>query len=85
MRATSTALRTNARARAFLEGAGPAAIGSILGASIPLARALQHGWQLGVLAAALVSLLLLRRGVVTTLLGAAAVGVALALAGASVS
>jgi chromate transporter len=78
-------LRTNTRARAFLEGAGPAAIGSILGASIPLAGALQHGWQFVVLASALVSLLLLRRGVVTTLLGAALVGVALALAGASVS
>jgi chromate transporter len=77
-------LRSNARARAFLEGAGPAAIGSIVGASIPLARALQHGWQVGVLAAALVSLLL-RRGVVATLLGAAVIGLILALAGVSIS
>jgi chromate transporter len=74
-------LRASARIRAFLDGAGPAAIGSILGASVPLARALQHGWQIGVLAAALASLLLLRRGVVLTLLAAAVVGAALALHG----
>jgi chromate transporter len=74
-------LRGSARIRAFLDGAGPAAIGSILGASVPLARALQHGWQIGVLAAALASLLLLRRGVVLTLLAAAVVGAALALHG----
>ncbi len=77
------ALRTNARARAFLGGAGPAAIGAILGAAIPLALALRHGWQAGVLACALASLFLLRRGVVATLLGAAAIGVAAAYLGAS--
>jgi chromate transporter len=75
-------LRRSAPVRAFLEGAGPAAIGSILGASVPLARALHHGWQFSVLAAALASLLLLRRGVVPTLLAAAIVGAALAVAGA---
>jgi chromate transporter len=75
-------VRQNASARAFLDGAGPAAIGAILGAAIPLATALQEGWQYLVLAAAAVALLLLRRGVVQTLLGAGAVGVVLALAGA---
>jgi chromate transporter len=75
-------LRRSARVRAFLDGAGPAAIGSILGASIPLARALQHGWQVGVLVAALASLLVLRRGVLATLLAAALAGAALALLGA---
>ena len=34
-------LRTNARAQAFLAGAGPAAIGAILGAAVPLALALR--------------------------------------------
>ena len=77
-------LRDSARARAFLDGAGPAAIGSILGASIPLAQALQHGWQVAVLAGALVSLLLLRRGVVLTLLVAALTGAALGLHGVAV-
>jgi chromate transporter len=78
-------LRRSARVRAFLDGAGPAAIGAILGAAIPLARALQHGWQVGVLAGALTSVFLFRRGVVTTLLAAAAIGVAAAYAGAGTS
>jgi chromate transporter len=75
-------LRRSARVRAFLDGAGPAAIGSILGASIPLTRGLHHGWQVGVLVAALASLLVLRRGVLATLLAAALAGAALALLGA---
>jgi chromate transporter len=75
-------LRGSARVRAFLDGAGPAAIGSILGASVPLARALHHGWQVGVLAAAFASLLVLRRGVLATLLAAAVVGAGLAVLGA---
>jgi chromate transporter len=74
-------LRGDAKARAFLDGAGPAAIGAILGAAITLAEALHEGWQFGLLAAAAVALLLLRRGVVTTLLAAGAVGVVVALAG----
>jgi chromate transporter len=74
-------LRESARARAFLDGAGPAAIGAIAGAAVPLARALHRPWQAGVLLLALVSLFLLRRGVVTTLLGAAAIGALIAVAG----
>ena len=77
-------LRGNSIARAFLDGAGPAAIGAIFGAAIPLTTALSERWQLAVLAAAAVGLLALRRSVVTTLLGAAAIGVVLALAGAPV-
>ncbi|MFN8216617.1 MAG: chromate efflux transporter [Solirubrobacterales bacterium] len=77
-------LRANADARAFLDGAGPAAIGAILGAAIPLARALTEAWQPAVLAAAALALLVLRRGVVEVLLGAAIAGVALALLGAPV-
>jgi chromate transporter len=75
-------LRANPRARAFLDGAGPAAIGAILGAAIVLARALQPAWQFAVLAAALVALLIARRGVVETLLVAGLIGVIAALAGA---
>jgi chromate transporter len=77
-------LRGNALARGFLDGAGPAAIGAILGATVPLAGALSEGWQAAVLAAATVALLLLRRGVVETLLLAGLVGVAIALAGGPV-
>jgi chromate transporter len=74
-------LRGDRRARAFLDGAGPAAIGAILGSAVPLARALDEPWQFAVLAAAAVLLLALRRGVVVTLLLAGATGVTIALAG----
>ena len=70
--------------RAFLDGAGPAAIGAIGGAAVTLALALSEGWQLIVLAAAILALLGLRRGVVSTLVGAALVGVVAGLLGAPV-
>ena len=75
-------MRENTHARAFLDGAGPAAIGAILGAAITLAGALDESWQFAVLAAAAVALLLLRRGIVQTLIGAGAIGMIVALAGA---
>jgi chromate transporter len=75
-------LRRNARVRAFLGGAGPAAVGAIIGVAIPLAYALEEWWQLGVLAAATVALFVLRRGLVTTLLAAGGAGVVAALLGA---
>jgi len=77
-------IRGNGHARAFLDGAGPAAIGAILGSAITLTRALTHPWQYLVLAGALVLLLPLRRGVVLTLLAAAGIGVVIALAGGAV-
>ena len=76
-----SALRENRAAQSFLDGAGPAAIGAIFGAAILLARVLSVGWQFAVLAGAAVVLLALRRGVVLTLLGAAAVGLVVAFAG----
>ena len=78
-------LRRNASIQAFLTGAGPAAIGAIAGATIPLGLALSHLWQVAVLVVAAVWLLALRRGVVPAIVGAAALGVIAALAGASVS
>lgn len=75
----------NRRVRAFLGGAAPAAAGAIIGAAIPLTEAIAHGWQYLVLAAALVVLLVLRRGIVQTLLAAGAVGVVVALLGGPVS
>jgi chromate transporter len=74
-------LRANRTARAFLDGTGPAAIGAILGSAIPLARALSAPWQYAVLGGAAIALMALRRGVVLTLLLAAAAGIALAAAG----
>jgi chromate transporter len=74
-------LRGNPTARAFLAGAGPAAIGAILGSAVPLAGALGEFWQFVVLGCAAVALLALRYGVVSVLLGAGAVGAVVALAG----
>ncbi len=74
-------LRGNPLAQSFLDGAGPAAIGAIFGSAILLARELSVGWQFGVLGGAAVLLLVLRRGVVLTLLTAAATGLIIALAG----
>ena len=75
-------LRGNQIARAFLDGAGPAAIGAILGSAIPLARALTEPWQDAIFGGAAILLLALNRGVVLTLLLAAAAGIILVLAGA---
>jgi chromate transporter len=78
-------IRANQRVRAFLDGAGPGAIGAILGSAITLTRELTHPWQYAVLAGAVLLLLPLRRGVVLTLLSAAAIGVTVALAVGTVS
>ena len=55
-------------------GAGPAAIGAIAGASIPLALAIAHVWQVVILAGALALIVGLRRSVVLTLVGAGVIG-----------
>lgn len=75
------ALRANLSARAFLDGAGPAAVGAILGAAVPLAAAIEEPWQLVVAAAAALALLTPRPPIVV-LLGAALAGIAAALLGA---
>jgi chromate transporter len=68
-------LRHDLRARAFLNGAGPAAIGAIIGVAVPLALALEEAWQYAVLTGAAVALFALRRSVLCTLLAAGIVGV----------
>jgi chromate transporter len=77
-------LRASAAVQAFLTGAGPAAIGAIAGAALPLALALTHLWQLGVLALAVAWLLGVRRGVVSAIAGAAGLGVLAFAAGVPV-
>ena len=74
-------LRADANAKSFLNGAGPAAIGAILGTAVPLAGALAEAWQYAVLAGAAVVLFVIRRGVVLTLLLAGAVGAVVGIAG----
>jgi chromate transporter len=77
-------LRRSASVQDFLTGAGPAAIGAIAGAAIPLVLALAHLWQVGVLALAAGWLIGLRRGVVPGIVGAAVLGVLVYLAGGPV-
>lgn len=67
-------LRGDRRARAFLDGAGPAAIGAIFGAAVTLAAALSEAWQAVFLAVAALLLLVARRGIVPTLLAAGVAG-----------
>jgi chromate transporter len=73
-------LRRNRGARAFLDGAGPAAVGAILGAAVPLATGLGEWWQAAVLAGAAV-LLALGRAPLWPLAGGALTGLLVALAG----
>jgi chromate transporter len=75
-------LRTSPAPQAFLRGAGPAAIGAIIGSAVPLALALGEWWQAGVLAGGAVLLLIARRGVVLVLVLAACAGALAAVAGA---
>jgi chromate transporter len=75
-------LRESTFARAFLDGAGPAAIGAIVGVAIPLALALGVAWQFAILAGSAFSLFVVRRSVVTTLLVAAVAGVIVVQLGA---
>jgi len=73
-------LRHNAAARAFLDGAGPAAVGAILGAAWPLATSLGEPWQGAVLAAAALALAL-GRSAFLALAGGALAGLVAAVAG----
>jgi chromate transporter len=73
-------IRANRAVEAFLTGAGPAVIGAIAGSAIPLGLAFSHLWQIPVVAGALLWLFVLRRGVVSGLLVAGAIGVVIALA-----
>ncbi|MCW3056066.1 MAG: Chromate transporter, partial [Solirubrobacterales bacterium] len=74
----------NQRVQAFLGGAAPCAAGAIVGAAVPLSAALSEAWQFAVLAAAAIALLVLRRGVVPTLLVAGCAGAAGSLLGAPI-
>ena len=75
-------LRRSARVQAFLTGAGPAVIGAIAGSAWPLAESLTEDWQVAVLVGA--AAWLTRRGVVSAILLAGAVGAVVVLAGGPV-
>ncbi len=74
-------LRTNPDAKSFLNGAGPAAIGAILGTAVPLAGALAEPWQYAILGGAALLLFAVRRGVVLTLLLAGTAGAVIGVSG----
>jgi chromate transporter len=76
-------LRRSAPTRAFLDGAGPAAVGAILGAVVLLFGALEQAWQYAVLVMAAV-VLGLGRGAFVVLVGGATVGLIVAAAGGAV-
>lgn len=71
-------MRSSQNVRAFLDGAGPAAAGAILGAAVPLLTAIDAGWQWVVLAAAAVALAL-RVPPLVVLVGGAISGLATTL------
>ena len=76
-------VRTDPRAQAFLAGAGPAAIGAILGSAIPLALSLGVWWQVAVLAAGATAMLRRWPALLVILLGAG-VGIVAVAVGAPV-
>jgi chromate transporter len=78
-------LRANTVVQAFLDGAGPAAIGAIAGSAVVLASEIDHLWQAAVLAAAAIWVLFFRRSVVSALALAGAIGAIGAVAGLATS
>jgi chromate transporter len=76
-------VRESPTARAFLDGAGPAAVGAILGAAVPLVEAIEETWQWGILAAAAV-VLVAGRPALWALVGGGLAGVVAGVAGAPV-
>jgi chromate transporter len=77
-------IRANGSVGSFLTGAGPAVIGAIAGSAIPLGLAFSHLWQIPVLSGGLLWVFVFRKGVVSGLLVAGAIGVVVALAGVPV-
>jgi len=70
-------VRGSRHARAFLDGAGPAAAGAIVGAAVPLLQSFEDAWQWLVLAAA--ALALLRLGPIWVLVAGGLAGAATTL------
>lgn len=73
--------RTNETMRSFLDGTGPAAIGAIAGVAVPLMMALSQGWQFALTGLAAMSMFVLRRGPLPTLVTLGGLGVVLAWLG----
>ena len=67
-------IRNQIVANSFLTGAGPAAIGAILGSAIPLSQGITEPWQYFIFALALVTMFVLRRSILVTLMLSGALG-----------
>jgi chromate transporter len=78
-------LLANAGVRAFLAGAAPAAAAAIIGSAVPLASAISEDWQYALLAVAALSLLVLRRGVLLTLIASGCAGALAGILGAPIA
>ena len=70
-------LLKNSRVRAFIDGAGPVAIGLIIGSAFLLGRQFSQMWQYGLLAVALGAVLAFKRGTVAVIASASIMGVLL--------
>ena len=68
-------LRKNTSVRSFLDGAGPSAIGAILGVSVPLLMSISQSWQWIIAASAVGIVFALRKNPFQVLLLAGAAGV----------
>jgi chromate transporter len=68
-------LRKNTSVRSFLDGAGPSAIGAILGVSVPLLMTISQSWQWIIAASAVGIVFALRKNPFQVLLLAGAAGV----------
>ena len=73
-------LRDNHVATSFLAGAGPCVIGAIAGSAIPLGLLLSRVWQVPLLFAALIWMMVARRNVVSGLIISGVIGAVLTLA-----
>ena len=67
-------MRKNTSVRSFLDGAGPSAIGAILGVSVPLLMSISQSWQWIIAASAVGIVFALRRSPFQVLLLAGAAG-----------
>lgn len=74
-------IRMNVSVRSFLDGAGPAAIGAILGVAVPLVLSLSEWWQFSLTVVSLGVVFVAKRSTLQTLLAMAVLGVVAVQAG----
>lgn len=68
-------LRKNVTVRSFLDGAGPSAIGAILGVSVPLSASMSETWQILLAMLSIILVMFVRQSPLRVMLGMALLGV----------